>query len=83
MRNTHAFPVHLFPDLIGAVDPHIGLPDPLDLRLEGIVRLGVYTAQIRVALLSSMVTVARRGNLQNFADWLDPEGVTVLVYEAF
>jgi hypothetical protein len=27
-----ALAVHLFPDLVGAVDPHVGLPDALNLR---------------------------------------------------
>ena len=36
-RNRDALSPHLLPDLICTVDPHIGLPDPLNLRLEGVV----------------------------------------------
>ena len=68
---------------IATTYPHIGLPDTLDLRLEGVVCPGARTSPIRIVLLGGMALVARRGNLQNFADRLDPAGVTVLVDEAF
>ena len=58
-RDRDALSPHLLVDLIGTVDPHIGLPDPLDLRLGGIVCLGACTPQIRVALLGRMTPVAR------------------------
>ena len=35
-RYRDALSPHLLADLVGAVDPHIGLPDPLDLWLEGV-----------------------------------------------
>ena len=31
-RHADAFTIHLMPDLVGAVDLHVGLPDLLDLR---------------------------------------------------
>ena len=36
-RYCDALAPHLLPDLVSSIDPHIGLPDPLNLRLEGVV----------------------------------------------
>ena len=77
--NGNSLTVHLFPDLVGSVDLHIGVPDPLDLRDKFVIVLGPVTAQYRLAHLGSMTPVTRRGNLQNLADRLDPIGIAVLV----
>jgi hypothetical protein len=33
-RNRYALSLHLLVDLVSSIDPHISLPDPLDLWLE-------------------------------------------------
>ncbi len=76
-----AFAVHLVPDFVSTIDLHIGLPDTLDLQGQRDITLDACTTQLRVALTRCMTPVTRRGNLQDFANWLDPEGFTVLVYE--
>ena len=74
-----ALSVHLVPDLISAVDLHVGLPDSLDLRGQHLITLGSGSAQFGFALAGGMAPVARRGDLQHFANRLDPVSVTVLV----
>lgn len=53
--------VHLHPDLVGAVNLHVGVPDTLDMGNQFIVTLGACTAQLRLALLHRVAPVARRG----------------------
>ena len=38
------FAVQLLPDLVGAVDLQVGLPDALDVRDQGVITLGTGTA---------------------------------------
>ncbi len=78
-RNT--FPIHLLPDLRHAIDLHVGLPDALDLGLQNLIAFGAGAAFGRIAKLRSMASVARRGNPQDLADRLDPEGVAMLIDE--
>jgi hypothetical protein len=56
--NLDTLPVHLLPDLVGAIDPHVGLPDALNRRHQGVVTLGACTAQLGIALMGSMAPVA-------------------------
>ena len=51
----------------------------MDLWRQRFIHLGTRTTQFWFAVLGSMATVASRGNLQNFADGLDPAGVVLLV----
>ena len=37
--NGNSLPVHLFPDLVGPIDLHVGVSHPLDLGLEFIIAL--------------------------------------------
>ena len=53
-----AFTIHLMPDLVGAVDLHVGLPDLLDLGHQGVIRFGACTAQRGLALARSMTPVS-------------------------
>ncbi len=46
---------------------------------QGNIALGSCAALCRIALLCGMTPVARRGNLQDFADRLDPVGIAVLI----
>jgi len=43
-RRLRPFPRQLPPDLVGAVDLHVGLPDTLDLRRQDVVALGACAA---------------------------------------
>lgn len=58
---------------------HVGLPALMDLGKQSFIHLGTRTAQLGVALPGSMAAIARPGNLQNFADGLDPVGMVMLV----
>jgi hypothetical protein len=76
--HTDAFTVHLPPDLVGAVDLHVGYARPAGFwpSVPG-HPLGACTAQFWVALTGRIAPVARRGNLQDLADRLDPIRVPV------
>lgn len=52
------FICYLLADFACAVDPHIGLPDTLDLRLEDVFCLGTCAAQTLAALVGGMPSVA-------------------------
>jgi hypothetical protein len=47
-RATAAFPVHLFPDLVRTIDLQVGVPDPLDVRHQGLVALDAGAAFMRL-----------------------------------
>ncbi len=66
---------------VGTVDLHIGLPDAFNLWHQHFVTLGPSAAFERITLQSSSPPVTRRGDLQNFADRLDPKGASVRVNE--
>src|ERR1700710_3125017 len=80
-RDRSTFTGQLTPDLISAVDPHIGLPDALDLRHQFVVAPSTRRSQRGVSPLIDVTAVSRRGNLQHFADRLDPMSVAVRVDE--
>src|SRR5664279_2570409 len=80
-RHRHALARQLTPNLVRAVDPHIGLPDALDLRHQLVVAPGTRRSQRRVSPLRCVSAVSRRGNLQHFADRLDPVATPVRVDE--
>ena len=69
------------PDLVGAVDLHVGLPDALDLRHQDLVALSAGAALCRLAPQRCMAPISRRGDLQYLADRLDPVGIAMLVDE--
>ncbi len=77
--NLNAFAVELQPDLVGAIDTKIGLPDALYFANQHLALPGPCTAQFRILLASGMVPISERGNLQNLADRLAPEMHPVLV----
>lgn len=80
---TNLLPVHLRPDLVCAVDPHVGVPDTLNFRAQHVITLDSGAALRWIAKLRSMAPVTRRGNPQNLADRLDPECVAMLIDEGF
>ncbi|PXV81738.1 hypothetical protein C8R14_11080, partial [Nitrosomonas eutropha] len=45
------FTLKLTPDLVGTIDLHVGLPDPLYLRQQFIITQDASTAQSRITLL--------------------------------
>ena len=49
-----AFAVQLTPDLVGAIDLHVGVPDPLDFRAQDLIALGACRKQAGVPLSGSM-----------------------------
>jgi hypothetical protein len=57
------------------------LPDTLDLGPQMFIAYRTSAAARRIAKLCSMAPVARRGNPQDLADRLDPEGVAMLIDE--
>lgn len=78
-RHRHALTHELPPDLVSTVDLKVDHPDALDLRYQSIITLRSGTALQRIALKHPMVSISRRGDLQNLADRLDPVRVTVRV----
>jgi len=78
-RHRHPFAIHLLPDLVGAIDLHIGLPNLLDVGNQLLIALGTGWQQRRVALPGRMQAVTAGGDLQDLADRLDPEAVTMLI----
>jgi hypothetical protein len=69
----------LLPDLVSAIDLHVGVPDPLNVWDQSVIMVGSCTAQGWVAHLGCVAPVTRRGNLQNLADRLDPVRMPVAV----
>jgi len=59
--------------------PYVRLPDTLELRSQAFIAYRTSAAARRIAKLRSTVPVARRGNPQNVADRLGPEGVATLI----
>jgi hypothetical protein len=57
-RNGDAFAVELLPDLVGAVDLHVGVPHALDVRHQDIVTLSSGAASLRVALFAGVAPIA-------------------------
>jgi hypothetical protein len=57
------------------------LPDTLDLGPQMFIAYRTSAAARRIAKLCSMASVTRRGNPQDLADRLDPEGVAMLIDE--
>lgn len=53
-----AFAVHLHPDLVGAIDLHVGLPDPLNLRDQGLVAPGAGTTSVGAAFERGAAPIA-------------------------
>ena len=80
-RHDRALACQLPPDLVGAVDLHVGLPDALYLRHEDIIAARSGAAFVRLAQQRRVSSIPRRGDLQYLADRLDPESVAVLVDE--
>lgn len=57
-RHHNAFAVHLHPDLVGAIDLHVGLPDPLNMRDQHLVAPGAGTAPVGPALEGGVAPIA-------------------------
>jgi hypothetical protein len=77
--DRNAFSVHLLPDFICPIDLHVALSDALDLGLQERIAFGSRTQPRRIAQLCSVAPIARRGNPQDCADRLDPEGAAMLI----
>ena len=82
-RNHNAFAIHLSPDLVGTIDLPVRMPDALNMRHQQIITLGTFTAELGTSLSCCVTSVARRGNLQSFADRLDPVLAPVRIAKAF
>ena len=71
--HRRAFAGQLPPDLVSAVDLHIALPDSIDLGHQCFVAFGAIAPVLRGARKCRMSSIARRGDLQDLADRLNPE----------
>jgi hypothetical protein len=80
-NHRDTLPVHLHQDFIRSLDPHVGLPDTLDLGPQAFIAYRTSAAARRIAKLCSMAPVAGRGNPQVLANRLDPEGGAMLIDE--
>jgi hypothetical protein len=56
--NGDAFAVELLPDLVSAVDLHVGVPHTLDVRHQGVVTLSALTSKGWVTLLGGVAPIA-------------------------
>lgn len=74
-----ALAVHLLPNPVGTVYLKVSLQDTFNLRHQSLMALCSGTTQFRVVLPGRKAPVSRQGNLQHFADWLDPVGIPALV----
>ena len=77
----HVIALDLAPDLLGAIDLQVGVPDALDLGRQDGVTASPGATERRVALLRRIPPVARWSDLQRFADRLDSVGVAMRVNE--
>src|SRR5690606_4220542 len=74
-----AFSPELLPNLDRAIALHVGIPHALDFQAQCLVAPSTAGAQCRIAQAGRMLAVTGRGDLQDTADRLDPETVTVLI----
>jgi len=72
----------LAPNLVGAEDLQVRLPDSLDVDAQHVIALDTGIAQCRVALRRSVAPIARRRDLHHLADRLDTVGMAVPVDES-
>jgi hypothetical protein len=79
--HCQALALHLPPDLVSAVDLHVGLPDPPDVGAQHLVPGHAGRLPRRIELPGGMAPVARRGDLQHLADRLDPEHRLIFIDE--
>jgi hypothetical protein len=79
--HLNAFPLQLPPDLVGAIHLKVGQPDALNVRNQTCIPARPGAQQRGIALSGGMAPVSGRGDLQQLADRLDPETLTVLVDE--
>ena len=68
----------LAPNLVGAVDLQVCLPDPFDVYAQHVVTLDTRTTQLRITLLRGVSPVAGRRDLHHPADRLDAVSMAVL-----
>ncbi len=73
------FSPELLPDFHRAIALHVAVPNASNLQAQGLIAPHTATAQGRIAKLGRMPAVTRRGDLQDAADRLDPETVTMLI----
>jgi hypothetical protein len=73
------FPVRLLPDFVRSVGLHVGMPNTHDLRPWKLIAFRAGAVPRRIAKLCGMAPVPRRGNSQDLADRLDPEGDATLI----
>ena len=79
--DRNRFALQLPPDLVCPINPKIGFPNSPDMRHQIFITAGAGTAKRWVTLSGGMAPVSGWGNLQQFADRLDPEPHTVFIDE--
>lgn len=80
-RHRHALPPQLPPDLVSAIDLPVGLPHAFNLRHQDLITPDPGAATLWVIPKRHLPSIARWGDLQDFADRLDPMRVTVCINE--
>lgn len=78
-HHRHAFTVHLFQDSVRALDLHIVLTDPFDRRPQALIANCTGVSPRWITKPCDMTPVTRRGDLQDLAGRLDPEGTAMLI----
>lgn len=79
--HDNAFACKLPPHLVGAIDLHVGLPDMCNLWHQHLFAMSAGTALMWLAQQRHMPSICRRSDLQDLAERLDSEGITMLVDE--
>lgn len=77
----HALTAQLPLNLVDTIDLHVRLPDAFNFWRQNVIPFGPVASLGRIELHGCMASVSRRGDLQHFADRLDPTGLPVLVHE--
>lgn len=70
----------LSPDLVGAIDAPVGLPDTLNVRRQGAVTLSTLAAQLGIALMSGMAPIAGRGDCSSRSELAMPSPTPVSIW---
>lgn len=76
-----ACPVQLAPNLVGAIDLPVGVPDLLDPGAQDRIVMGVCRKRAVVTLSGGRAPIPGGGNPQGLADRSDPVGIPVPVDE--
>ena len=80
--NVEAFPLHLVPDLVGAIGGEVLVEDPKDLRLQRLIPAGARRLEFGAPPPRVRLMTGGWSDRQYPADRLDPVNITMIVNEA-